>query len=237
MRMIVGISGASGVIYGIRLLEVLAGVADIETHLVLTPSGRLNIGIETDRSTSDVESLADVVHNIKNMAAPIASGSYPTMGMVVAPCSMKTLSAVVNAYSDNLLSRAAEVTLKEGHPLVLMPRESPLHAGHARLLHEATLMGIHVAPPMPAFYNSPQTVDDIINHSVGRVLCRASEFDAEMVVRKCPTLAGSWGVLRGVVRDERERDSATAACAVAGGEVGDFLAGYVPGDDPGGRGA
>ena len=170
MRMIVGISGASGVIYGIRLLEVLASVADIETHLVLTPSGRLNIGIETDRSTSDVESLADVVHNIKNMAAPIASGSYPTMGMVVAPCSMKTLSAVVNAYSDNLLSRAAEVTLKEGRPLVLMPRESPLHAGHARLLHEATLMGIHVAPPMPAFYNSPQTVDDIINHSGGRVL-------------------------------------------------------------------
>ena len=168
--MIVGISGASGVIYGIRLLEVLAGVDDIETHLVLTPSGRLNIGIETDRSTSDVESLADVVHNIKNMAAPIASGSYPTMGMVVAPCSMKTLSAVVNAYSDNLLSRAAEVTLKEGRPLVLMPRESPLHAGHARLLHEATLMGIHAAPPMPAFYNSPQTVDDIINHSVGRVL-------------------------------------------------------------------
>lgn len=170
MRMIVGISGASGVIYGIRLLEVLAGVDDVETHLVLSPSGRLNIGIETDRSAADVESLADVVHNIKNMAAPIASGSYPTMGMVVAPCSMKTLSAVVNAYSDNLLSRAAEVTLKEGRPLVLMPRESPLHAGHARLLHEATLMGIHVAPPMPAFYNAPRTVDDIINHSVGRVL-------------------------------------------------------------------
>ncbi len=170
VRMIVGISGASGVIYGIRLLEVLADVPDVETHLVLTSSGRLNIGIETDRNAAEVESLADVVHNIKNMAAPIASGSYPTMGMVVAPCSMKTLSAVVNAYSDNLLSRAAEVTLKEGRPLVLMPRESPLHAGHARLLHEATLMGIRVAPPMPAFYNEPQTVDDIINHSVGRVL-------------------------------------------------------------------
>lgn len=170
MRMVIGITGASGVIYGIRMLEVLAAVEDVETHLVLTPAARLNVGIETSLSVSEVEASADVVHNVKNLAAPIASGSYRTSGMIVAPCSMKTLSAIVNCYSGNLLTRAAEVTLKERRPLALMPRESPLHAGHTRLLREASLMGIHLAPPMPAFYNAPQTVDDIINHSVGRVL-------------------------------------------------------------------
>ena len=168
--MVIGITGASGVIYGIRMLEVLAAVEDVETHLVLTPAARLNVGIETSLSVSEVEASADVVHNVKNLAAPIASGSYRTSGMIVAPCSMKTLSAIVNCYSGNLLTRAAEVTLKERRPLALMPRESPLHAGHTRLLREASLMGIHLAPPMPAFYNAPQTVDDIINHSVGRVL-------------------------------------------------------------------
>ena len=168
--MVIGITGASGVIYGIRMLEVLAAVEDVETHLVLTPAARLNVGIETSLSVAEVEASADVVHNVKNLAAPIASGSYRTSGMIVAPCSMKTLSAIVNCYSGNLLTRAAEVTLKEKRPLALMPRESPLHAGHTRLMREASLMGIHLAPPMPAFYNAPQTVDDIINHSVGRVL-------------------------------------------------------------------
>lgn len=168
--MVIGITGASGVIYGIRMLEVLAAVEDVETHLVLTPAARLNVGIETSLSVAEVEASADVVHNVKNLAAPIASGSYSTSGMIVAPCSMKTLSAIVNCYSGNLLTRAAEVTLKEKRPLALMPRESPLHAGHTRLMREASLMGIHLAPPMPAFYNAPQTVDDIINHSVGRVL-------------------------------------------------------------------
>ena len=170
MRMVIGITGASGVIYGIRLLEVLAEVEDVETHLVLSSTARLNVGIETSLSVAEVEASADVVYNVKNLAASIASGSYRTSGMIVAPCSMKTLSAIVNSYSGNLLTRAAEVTLKEGRPLALMTRESPLHAGHTRLLHEASLMGIHLAPPMPAFYNAPQTVDDIINHSVGRVL-------------------------------------------------------------------
>ena len=170
VRLVVGISGASGVIYGIRMLEVLARVKDVETHLVLTSTARLNIDIETSLAPSEVEALADVVHSIKNLAAPIASGSYQTAGMIVAPCSMKTLSAIVNCYSENLLTRAAEVALKERRTLVLMPRESPLHAGHTRLLREASLMGIHLAPPMPAFYNQPQSIDDLINHSVGRVL-------------------------------------------------------------------
>ena len=170
MRLVVGISGASGVIYGIRMLEVLARVEEVETHLVLTPTARLNIDIETSLTPSEVEAMADVLHNIKNLAAPIASGSYQTAGMIVSPCSMKTLSAIVNCYSENLLTRAAEVALKERRTLVLMPRESPLHAGHTRLLREASLMGIHLAPPMPAFYNQPQSIDDLINHSVGRVL-------------------------------------------------------------------
>ena len=165
-----GISGASGVVYGIRLLEVLAQLPDVETHLVVSEAGRLNVGLETDWSIDGVGELADHVHPINNIAAPIASGSYPTDAMIVAPCSMKTLSAIVNSFSDNLLTRAADVVLKEHRPLVLMPRESPLHIGHTRLLHEATTMGIRIAPPMPAFYNSPQTVDDLINHSVGRVL-------------------------------------------------------------------
>jgi 4-hydroxy-3-polyprenylbenzoate decarboxylase len=170
MRMIVGISGASGVIYGIRLLEVLTAVPDVETHLVMTRAARLNVGLETDWSVGDIEALADDVHAVNNLAAPIASGSFRADGMIVAPCSMKTLSAIVNSYSDNLLTRAADVMIKERRPVVLMPRESPLHVGHTRLLHEATVMGVHIAPPVPAFYNKPVTIDDIINHSVGRAL-------------------------------------------------------------------
>ena len=170
MRLTVGISGASGVIYGIRLLEVLRDAPDVETHLVMSNAARMNVSIETTWTVDQVESLADHVHGFKNIAAPIASGSFPMDAMVVAPCSMKTLSAVVNAYSDNLLVRAAEVTLKERRPLVLMPRETPLHVGHTRLMHEAALMGAIVAPPMPAFYNQPQSLDDVVDHSVGRVL-------------------------------------------------------------------
>ena len=170
MRVIVGISGASGVIYGIRMLEMLAEDDDIETHLIMSNAARMNVGIETPFTPDAVEALADEVHGFKNIAATVASGSFQVDAMVVAPCSMKTLSGIVNAYSDNLLTRAAEVTLKERRPLVLMPRETPLHAGHTRLLHEVTQMGAIVAPPMPAFYNSPQNIDDIINHSVGRVL-------------------------------------------------------------------
>jgi len=169
-RLIVGLSGASGVIYGIRLLEVLKSVDVVETHLVLSNGAKLNISLETDWQLRDVEALADTVHSDQNLAASISSGSFQTDGMAVVPCSMKTLSGIVNSYSDNLVVRAADVVLKEHRRLVLLPREMPLHVGHCRLLYEAAKMGAVIAPPMPAFYNDPQTVDDIINHSVGRVL-------------------------------------------------------------------
>ncbi|HRY16227.1 MAG: UbiX family flavin prenyltransferase [Candidatus Competibacteraceae bacterium] len=170
MRLIVGISGASGVIYGIRLLETLKAMPNIETHLVISKGGKLNIGFETAWKVKKVEALADIVHNDQNLAAAISSGSFQTGGMIIAPCSMKTLSSVVNSYTDNLIARAADVVLKERRRLVLVPRESPLHVGHTRLLHEAALMGAIICPPMPSFYNAPQTVDDIINHTVGRIL-------------------------------------------------------------------
>jgi 4-hydroxy-3-polyprenylbenzoate decarboxylase len=169
-RLIVGLSGASGVIYGIRLLEVLKSVDVVETHLVLSNGAKLNISLETDWQLRDVEALADTVHSDQNLAASISSGSFQTDGMAVVPCSMKTLSGIVNSYADNLVVRAADVVLKEHRRLVLLPREMPLHVGHCRLLYEAAKMGAVIAPPMPAFYNDPQTVDDIINHSVGRVL-------------------------------------------------------------------
>ena len=169
-KLIVGISGASGVIYGIRLLELLKIIDDVETHLVMSPNANLNIEIETSYKAEHVEGLADEVHGFRNQAASISSGSFKTDGMVVAPCSMKTLSAIVNSYADNLLSRAADVVLKERRRLVLMPRETPLHAGHCKLLYEAAQLGAVIMPPLPAFYNDPQTIDDLVNHSVGRVL-------------------------------------------------------------------
>lgn len=169
-RLIVGISGASGVIYGIRLLELLRTDPEIETHLIMTSSAKRTIPIETDWAIGDVEALADETHSYKNIAASVSSGSFHTDGMVVAPCTIKTLSGIVHSYADNLLIRAADVTLKEGRKLVVMPREVPLHAGHCKLLYEAAQMGIHIAPPMPAFYNQPKTIDDLINHSLGRVL-------------------------------------------------------------------
>lgn len=170
MRLIVGMSGASGVIYGIRLLEILKELTEVESHLVLSNGAKLNISIETDWAVKDVEALADVVHSDQNLAATIASGSYATDGMVIVPCSMKTLSGVVNSYADTLIVRAADVVLKEQRRLVLVPRETPLHVGHCRLLHEAAQTGAVIVPPMPAFYNDPQSVDDIINHTVGRLL-------------------------------------------------------------------
>lgn len=170
MRLIVGISGASGVIYGIRLLEVLQEQADIETHLVISDGGKLNIALETAVQVKQVEKLADVVHSDQNLAATIASGSFQTDGMVIAPCSMKTLSGIVSSYADTLMVRAADVVLKERRRLVLMPREMPLHEGHCRLFYEASRMGAIIAPPMPAFYNEPKTIDDLIDHTVGRVL-------------------------------------------------------------------
>ncbi len=170
MRLIVGISGASGVIYGIRLLEVLKEQPDIETHLIISNGGKLNIALETALQVKQVEKLADVVHSDQNLAATIASGSFKTDGMIVAPCSMKALSGIVNSYADTLVVRAADVVLKERRRLVLVPREMPLHEGHCRLMYEASRMGAIIAPPMPAFYNDPKNVDDIINHTVGRLL-------------------------------------------------------------------
>ena len=169
-KIILGMSGASGLIYGIRLLEVLKVDPQVETHLVMTASARLNISLETDWHADAVIALADQVHSVKDLAASIASGSFRTDGMIVAPCSMKTLSAIVNSYADNLLTRAADVMLKERRRLVLMPRETPLHAGHCELLLKACQIGAIVAPPMPALYARPKTIDDMINHNVGRVL-------------------------------------------------------------------
>jgi len=170
MRVIVGISGASGAIYGIRLLEMLREQKSVETHLVVSKAARLTIAHETAYSLNNVKELADVVHKDSNLAASISSGSFKTEAMVVSPCSMKTLSGIVNCYTDNLLQRAADVVLKERRKLILVPRESPLHSGHCKLLYKASLLGAILAPPMPAFYNLPQTLDDIVNHSVGRVI-------------------------------------------------------------------
>jgi 4-hydroxy-3-polyprenylbenzoate decarboxylase len=154
----------------------------VETHLVLSQGAKMNIAIETQWALNDVLALADHVHPINDMAASIASGSFRTDGMIVAPCSMKTLSGIVHSYADNLLVRAADVVLKERRRLVLMPRESPLHAGHCELLLKACQLGAIIAPPMPALYNNPQTIDDIINHSVGRVL-DLFDIDAGIVKR------------------------------------------------------
>ena len=182
MRLIVGISGASGTIFGIRLLEVLRKIEQVETHLVLSKGARLTMSYETDYDATEVIALADVVHSDSNLGASISSGSYKTGGMIVAPCSMKTLSGIVHSNAGNLLVRAADVVLKERRQLVLMPRETPLHVGHCKLLYEAAQMGAVIAPGMPAFYNNPQSIDDIVNHSVGRIL-DLFELDSGVVKR------------------------------------------------------
>ena len=170
MRLIIGMSGASGVIYGIRLLEVLSQVEKVETHLVLSDSAKLNIAIETDRNARDVQALADEVYSNRDIAARLASGSFKTDGMIVAPCAVKTLSAIANSYADSLLVRAADVVLKERRRLVLVPRETPLHTGHCELLLKASQIGAILAPPMPAHYINPKSVDDLVDHHVGRIL-------------------------------------------------------------------
>src|SRR5215213_5355338 len=167
-RLIVGISGASGVIYGIRLLEALSHVPEIETHLVMSGMARATVLEETDYTVRDVEALADVVHSPGNVGASIASGSFDTLGMIVAPCSIKTLSAIANSYTADLMARAADVQLKEGRPVLLLLRETPLHIGHIRLMLQAAENGAVIMPPVPAFYGRPKTVDDIINNTVGR---------------------------------------------------------------------
>ncbi len=170
MRLIVGMSGASGVIYGIRLLEALKEESDVETHLVMSDSAKMNINLETDWSVKDVQALADHLHSNRDISASIASGSFGTDGMIVAPCAIKTLSAITNSYADSLIVRAADVVLKECRRLVLVPRETPLHTGHCELLYRASQLGAIIAPPMPAHYIKPQTVDDLVNHHVGRIL-------------------------------------------------------------------
>ena len=167
---IVGISGASGVLYGIRLLEALKAVEGVETHLVMSPSAGRTIIEETDYKLDQVRDLADVVYPHADIGAAISSGSFRTSGMIVAPCSIKSLSGIVNSYNDNLLTRAADVCLKERRPLVLMVREAPLHLGHLELLVRAAQYGAIILPPAPAFYSRPQSIDDIVNHSVGKAL-------------------------------------------------------------------
>lgn len=169
-RLIVGISGASGAIYGVRLLQVLRDVTDIETHLVMSQAARQTLSLETDFSLREVQALADVTHDARDIAASISSGSFQTLGMVILPCSIKTLSGIVHSYTDGLLTRAADVVLKERRPLVLCVRETPLHLGHLRLMTQAAEIGAVIMPPVPAFYHRPQSLDDVINQTVNRVL-------------------------------------------------------------------
>ncbi len=169
-KIVVGISGASGAIYGIRLLEILRTLPDIETHLVLSSAARRTITLETDVSVDDVESLAHKQHKVSDIAASISSGSFRAVGMIVAPCSMKTAAGIATSYSDNLLLRAADVMLKDRRPLVLLVRETPLHLGHLRLLVQVTEMGAIVMPPVPAFYHRPKTLEEVIDQTVNRAL-------------------------------------------------------------------
>lgn len=169
-RIIVAITGASGVVYGVRLLEALRKIDHCESHLILSAAGGLTAMQELDMSRSDIEQLAHVTHNVRDIGASVASGSFMTHGMVVAPCSMKTLASIALGLSDNLVSRAADVVLKERRRLVLMARETPLNLAHLRNMVAVTEMGGLICPPVPAFYTRPATLDDIVNHSVARVL-------------------------------------------------------------------
>ncbi len=172
MRLVIGISGATGAIYGVRLLEVLHTSKEIETHLVISDPGKRTIEHELDMSVKAVEGMADYVHDINDIGASISSGSFKTNGMVIAPCSIKTMSALANCYNTNLLVRAGDVTLKEGRPLVIVARETPLHAGHLRQMMDLAQLGAVILPPVPAFYHKPKTIDDIVNHTIGKILDR-----------------------------------------------------------------
>jgi len=171
-RVIVALTGATGVIYGIRLLEALGALPGVETHLVVSSPAKRTLVEETDYAVRDVERLAHVVHDVKDIGAPIASGSFRTAGMVVAPCSIRTAAAIATGVTSNLVTRAADVTLKEGRPLILLVRETPLHVGHLRTLVALAEMGAVVLPPMPAFYQRPKGIDDLVNHTVARALDR-----------------------------------------------------------------
>lgn len=177
-RVVVAITGASGAVYGYRLLQVLSARTDVETHLVASGAGFATVAHELDVSAADLRELADVVHRPSEIGATIASGSFTTAGMIVAPCSIKTLSAIANCYSSDLVARAADVTLKERRPLVLLVRETPFHIGHLRLMLAAAEAGAIIAPPVPAFYQRPSSLDDIIDHTVHRALAHLGLPDA-----------------------------------------------------------
>lgn len=181
-RLIVGITGASGVIYGVRALQLLQRMPEIETHLIISPSAARTLAAETDLTLDQVRALANVVHSHKDIGASLASGSFRTEGMLIAPCSVKTLSGVANCYADDLIVRAADVCLKERRRLVLLFRETPLHPGHIALIDQATRNGAIVMPPVPGFYARPRTVDDIVNQTAGRALDLFG-LDAGVVVR------------------------------------------------------
>jgi 4-hydroxy-3-polyprenylbenzoate decarboxylase len=169
---VVGMSGASGAIYGVRFLELLRGLSDVESHLVVSDAARRTIVEETDFTPRDVEALAAQRYSNKDIGAALASGSFKTAGMVVVPCSIKTAAAIAHCLADTLIARAADVTLKEGRPLILVVRESPLHLGHLRVLTALAEMGAVILPPMPAFYNRPKQIDDLVTHTLARVLDR-----------------------------------------------------------------
>lgn len=169
LPLVVGITGASGVIYGVELLKALQKT-DVETHLIMSAAAGRNLAIETNTNIEEVSALADVVHNNKNIGAAVASGSFLTRGMVVVPCTIKTLSGIAYSYNDNLITRAADVTLKEKRPLVMMVRETPLHKGHLDMMMRCADFGATILPPMPSFYHGPQVIQDIINQSIGKVL-------------------------------------------------------------------
>lgn len=181
-RLIVGISGASGVIYGVRALEILKALPDIETHLVISSAAIRTLGEETNLCGDDVKALADHVHSPKDIGAAISSGSFRTLGMLVAPCSVKTLSGIAHCYNDELIVRAADVCLKERRRVVLLFRETPLHTGHIALMERASLNGAIVMPPVPAFYNKPQSIDDVITQTIGRAL-DLFDIDTDVVKR------------------------------------------------------
>ncbi|MFT5577820.1 MAG: 4-hydroxy-3-polyprenylbenzoate decarboxylase [Paraglaciecola psychrophila] len=183
-RLIIGITGASGIVYGMRLLQVLQDTP-IETHLVISQSAQRTLGYELDVSLDELKALADTVYPVKDIGAAIASGSFPTLGMVIAPCSVRTMSEIACGTTTTLLTRAADVVLKERKKLILMVRESPLHLGHLRTMTALSEMGAIIAPPVPAFYNRPASIDDIVNHSVGRLL-DLLDIDVDLVQR--------WGI-------------------------------------------
>jgi 4-hydroxy-3-polyprenylbenzoate decarboxylase len=172
LRIVVALTGATGIVYGVRLLEALAAMPGVETHLVCSAPAKRTLVEETDWSVRDVERLAHVVHDVRDIGASIASGSFRTAGMVVAPCSIRTAAAIATGLTGNLVTRAADVTLKEGRPLILLVRETPLHVGHLRTLVALAEMGAVILPPLPAFYHRPKTIDDLVTHTIARVLDR-----------------------------------------------------------------